>query len=73
MDSFSRKTDEKWNATQERLMKNSYSKKTDERMNDLSRKADELLEKFMLVTSTVGSQIQGINSSIVKMQETNEK
>ena len=28
----------------------SYSKKTEERMNDFSRKADELLEKFMLVT-----------------------
>ena len=42
-------------------------------MNDISRKADELLERFMLVTSTVGSQIQGINSSIVKMQQTNEK
>ena len=27
----------------------------------------------MLVTSTVGSQIQGMNSSIAKMQETNEK
>ena len=42
-------------------------------MNDFSRKADELLERFMLVTSTVGSQIQGMNSSIAKMQETNEK
>ena len=27
----------------------------------------------MLVTNTVGSQIQGMNSSIAKMQETNEK
>ena len=42
-------------------------------MDDFSRKTDELLEKFMLVTSTVGSQIQGMNSSIAKMQETNEK
>ena len=42
-------------------------------MNDFSRKADELLERFMLITSTVGSQIQGINSSIVEIQETNEK
>ena len=60
----SRKTDEKIE---------SYSKKTDERMDDFSRKADELLEKCMLVTNTVGSQIQGMNSSIVKMQEMNEK
>ena len=59
----------------------SYSKKTDERMNDFSRKADELLERFMddlmerfmIITNTVGSQIQGMNSSIAKMQETNEK
>ena len=42
-------------------------------MNDFSRKADELLERFMLITSTVGSQIQGINFSIVEIQETNEK
>ena len=38
-------------------------------MNDFSRKAGELLERFMLVTSKVGSQIQGMNSSIEKMQE----
>ena len=39
-------------------------------MDDFSRKVDEMLEKFMLITSTVGSQIQGMNSSIAKMQET---
>ena len=50
-----------------------YSKKTDDRMDDFSRKADEMLEKPMPVTNTVGSQIQGMNSSIVKMQEMNEK
>ena len=32
-------------------------------MNDFSRKADDLLERFMLVTNTVGTQIQGMNSS----------
>ena len=42
-------------------------------MDDFSRKADDLLEKFLQVTSTVGSQIQGMNSSIVKMKEINEK
>ena len=50
-----------------------YSKKTEERMNDFSRKADDLLEKFMMITNTVGNQIHGMNSSIVKLQETNEK
>ena len=50
-----------------------FKKKTDERMDDFSRKTDELLEKFMLVTNTVGSQIQRMNSSIVKVQEMNEK
>ena len=64
MECYSRKTDEKIE---------SCSKKTEERMNDFSRKADELLEKFMLITNTVGNQIQGMNSSIVKLQETNEK
>ena len=64
MESYSRNTDEKIE---------SYSKKADERMDDFSRKADEMLEKFMLVTNTVGSQIQGMKSSIVSMQEMNEK
>ena len=42
-------------------MKNgeSYSKKTDEKM-------DQLLQK---ITDTVGSQLQGINTTIVKMKE----
>ena len=48
-------------------------KKTEERMNDFSRKADDLLERFMMITNTVGNQIHGMNSSIVKLQETNEK
>ena len=65
----------KWIATPERLMKKieSYSKRNEERMNDFSRKADDLLEKFMMITNTVGNQIHGMNSSIVKLQETNEK
>ena len=64
MDSYSRKTDEKIE---------SYSKRTEERMSDFSSKADDLLEKFMKITNTVGNQIHGMNSSIVKLQETNEK
>ena len=28
-----------------------------------------MMEKFLQVTSTVGNQIQGVNSSIVKMKE----
>ena len=64
MDSYSRKSDDKIK---------SYSKNTDERMNDFSRKAEEMLEKFMMVTNTVGSQIQGMKTSIVSMQEMNEK
>ena len=42
-------------------------------MNEFLRKADDLLERFMLITNTVGNQIHGMNSSIVKLQETNEK
>ena len=42
-------------------------------MSDFSSKADDLLEKFMKSTNTVGNQIHGMNSSIVKLQETNEK
>ena len=50
-----------------------YSKNTDERMDDFSRKVDEMLEKFMMETNTVGNQIQGMKTSIVSMQEMNEK
>ena len=64
MESYSGKTDEKIE---------SYSKNTDERMNDLSRIAEEMLEKCMMVTNTVGSQIQGMKTSIVSIQEMNEK
>ena len=61
MDSYSRKTDEKIE---------SYSRKTDEKMDEFSKKkTDEMLEEFLQVPSTVGSQIQGMNSSIVKMKE----
>ena len=42
-------------------------------MNNFSRKADDMLERFMMITNTVGNQINGMNSSIVKLQETNEK
>ena len=42
-------------------------------MNDFSRKADDLLERFMMIPNTVGNQIHGMNSSIVKLKETNEK
>ena len=42
-------------------------------MNDFSKKADDLLERFMIITNTVGTQIQGMNSSIVKLHDTNEK
>ena len=38
-------------------------------MENFSRKADDMMEKFLQVTSTVGNQIQGMNSSIVKMKE----
>ena len=42
-------------------------------MSNFSSKADDLLEKFMKITNTVGNQIHGMNSSIAKLQETNKK
>ena len=54
----------KWKATQERLTK---------KMENFSRKADEMMEKFLQITSTVGNQIQGVNSSIVKMKEGDDR
>ena len=50
-----------------------YSRKNEEKMIDFSNKADDLMERFMLMTNSVGTQIQGMNSSIVKVHETNEK
>ena len=44
-------------------------KKGRRKMENFSRKADDMMEKFLQVTSTVGNQIQGMNSSIVKMKE----
>ena len=38
-------------------------------MENFSRKADDMMEKFLQITSTVGNQIRGMNSSIVKMKE----
>ena len=38
-------------------------------MENCSRKADEMMRKFLQITSTVGNQIHGMNSSIVKMKE----
>ena len=50
-----------------------YSRKNEEKMIDFSKKADDLMERFMLMTNSVRTQIQGMNSSIVKLHETNEK
>ena len=59
-----KKTDEKMEC---------YSRKNEEKMIDFSKKADDLMERFMFMTNSVGTQIQGMNSSIVKLHETNEK
>ena len=58
IESYSRKTDEKYKVTQERLTKK--WKTSQEKL---------MMEKFLQITSTVGNQIQGMNSSIVKMKE----
>ena len=49
-----------------------YSRRTDEKMEIYSRNADDMLEKFLQITSSVGIQLQGMNSSIVKMKEEEE-
>ena len=59
-----KKTDEKMEC---------YSRKNEEKMIDFSKKADDLMERFMFMTNSVGTQIQGMNSSIVKLHETNEQ
>ena len=59
-----KKTDEKMEC---------YSRKNEEKMMEYSKKADDLMERFMIMTNSVGTQIQCMNSSIVKLHETNEK
>ena len=59
-----KKTDEKMEC---------YSRKNEEKMVEYSKKADDLMERFMIMTNSVGTQIQCMNSSIVKLHETNEK
>ena len=46
-----------------------YSRRTDEKMEIYSRNADDMMEKFLKITDAVGIQLQGMNSSIVKMKE----
>ena len=82
----------------EALKRSEEKWKDDSRMDDFSRKADEMYSKSLCwlqtqlgasqrdeiihreyarnaekITTTVGNQIQGMNSSIVSMQEMNEK
>ena len=42
-------------------------------MDDFSWKADEMMEKYLQIKSTVGNQMQGMNSSIVKMKEEDDR
>ena len=56
MESYSRDVDEK-------------QKKTDERLDNYAKKAEEMMDKFLRITSSVGNQTQGMNSSIIKMKE----
>ena len=48
----------------------SYSRKTDEKMKSYSRKTDEKSDKFLQkITDSVGTQLHGMSSTIVKMKE----
>ena len=71
MKSYSRKADEKMKSYSRKADEKmeSYLRKADEKMANFSRKADEMMEKFLQITRTVGNEIQGMNSSIVKMKE----
>ena len=42
-------------------------------MENFSRKAHEMMEKFLQITSTVGNPVQGMSSSIVKMKEGDDR
>ena len=49
-------------------------RKSDEKMEKYSRKSDEKMDKFLqTVTDSVGTQLHGLNSTIVKMKEEDDK
>ena len=49
-------------------------KRSDEKMESYSRKTDETMEKFLQqISDTVGAQLPGMNSAIVKMKEEDDR
>ena len=45
-------------------------RKSEEKVDIYSRKTDEKMDKFLqTITDSIGSQLQGVNSTIVKMKE----
>ena len=52
----------------------SYSRKTNEKIESYLGKTDEKMEKFLQkITDSVGTQLQGMNSTIVKMKEEDDR
>ena len=49
-------------------------KRSDEKMESYSRKADEKMDKFIQqISDTVGAQLHGMNSAIVKMKKEDDR
>ena len=61
METYSRKTDEEMD-------------KFDRQMDNYSKKTDEKMETFLqTITDTVGTQFHGLNSTIAKMKEEDDR
>ena len=71
MENYSRKDDEKWKVIQEKLMNNRTRLMRDS--TTTQKKAEDMVDKFLQITSSVGTQLQGMNSSIVKMKEEDDR
>ena len=67
MENYSRRANEKWKSYSRKV--DEKQKKTDERLDNYAKKAGYMMDKFLQITSSVGTQIQGMNSSIVNMKE----
>ena len=60
MESYSREVDEE-------------QKKADERLDSCAKIDEDMMDKFSQITSSVGTQLQRMNSSIVKMKEDDDR
>ena len=61
----------RWKVIQEKLMKNRTRLMRDSK--NYAKKTEDMMDRFLQITSSVGTQIQGVNSSVVKLKEEDDR